>query len=388
MTTERLHFEDARGTEFEARVVDHAAFEGRPSVVLDRTGFYAEAGGQMADHGTLGGVPVVDVQIDGTGRVHHVLDGVPPAVGEAVRGVIDSVRRRVHRALHTGQHVLSRALLDEAQAETVSSRLGETACTIDVDRDGIPERELARAEDLANAVVDDALRVRAWFPSPDELAGLPLRRAPKVEGAIRIVAVGHFDYTPCGGTHCDDSAQIGAVRITGVERYKGGTRVTFVAGRRARQDHAAAAGVLRDLARLLTCGPQDLAGNVEKLRRDLQGARDALGVVRARLADREAQALLAGGGTRFVAAFPDADADFLRVVARRLAQVPSAIVALAATTPEGTRLLVTRGPGAPLDCGALVKAVAAATGGRGGGRPDSAEAQLPPHADWQAALTL
>jgi alanyl-tRNA synthetase len=388
MTTELLHYADPRGSEFEARVVEHATFKGRPSVVLDRTGFYAEAGGQMADRGTLGDVAVADVQIDDAGRVHHVLDGALPAVGDLVRGAIDAGRRRVHRALHTGQHVLSRALLDEAQAETVSSRLGETACTIDVDRDGIPERELARAEDLANAIADDDLRVRAWFPSPAELAGLPLRRAPKVDGAVRIVAVGDFDYTPCGGTHCDNSAQIGTIRITGIERYKGGTRVTFVAGRRARQDHVAAAGVLRDLSRLLTCGPQDLAGNVEKLRRDLQSARDALGVVRARLADREAQALLAAGGTRFVAAFPDADADFLRVVARRLAQVPSAVVALAATNPEGTRLLVTRGPGATLDCGALVKAVAQATGGRGGGRPDGAEANLPPNADWQAVLTI
>lgn len=387
MSTLRLHYEDALGSAFDATVVAHAEWRGRPSVVLDRTGFYAEAGGQMADRGTLAGLAVLDVQADDAGVVHHVVEGERPAPGTEVRGDIDGARRRVHRALHTGQHILSRALLDEAAAETVSARLGETACTIDVDRDGLPDGELARAEDLANSVVDDDLRVRSWFPEDEELQTLPLRRRPKVEENVRVVAVGAFDFTPCGGTHCDTSSQVGALRVTGVERYKGGTRVTFVAGRRARDEQAAMAAVLRDLGRMLTCGPQDLAAGIEKLRRELQAARNALGETRARLADLEADALLAGGGTRFVAAFANADADFLRVVARRLVQVPGALVALAAPGPEGTRLLVARGAGAAVDCGAVVKAVAGATGGRGGGRPESAEAMLPAGADWQAALT-
>ncbi len=83
-------------------------------------------------------------------------------------------------ALHTGQHMLSRALADVASAATVSSRLGETACTIDLDRESVDERRLAEAEDLVNAVVDDDVPVRAFFPVRAELAALPLRRAPKV----------------------------------------------------------------------------------------------------------------------------------------------------------------------------------------------------------------
>jgi len=116
-------------------------------------------------------------------------------------------------ALHTGQHMLSRALADVAKGETVSSRLGESACTIDLDLEAVDERLVAEAEALVNAVVDDDVPVRAWFPSAVELAALPLRRTPKVTEDIRVVAVGDFDFTPCGG----DNATTELFRILTLE---------------------------------------------------------------------------------------------------------------------------------------------------------------------------
>jgi alanyl-tRNA synthetase len=106
----------------------------------------------------------------------------------------------VHTALHTGQHILSKALLDTARAATVSARLGETACTIDVGVASVAERDMARAEDLANAVIDDDVAIRWFFPTEEELAAPALRRKPKVSENIRIVQIGEFDVTPCGGT--------------------------------------------------------------------------------------------------------------------------------------------------------------------------------------------
>src|SRR5262245_54193864 len=120
--TERLYFADPLLLSFEARVVAH----GSASIVLNRTAFYPESGGQMADRGRLAGAPVLDVQFDDHGVVHHRLDGPLPAVGASVTGEVDRDRRRVHMALHTGQHMLSRALEDVAGAATVSSRLGES----------------------------------------------------------------------------------------------------------------------------------------------------------------------------------------------------------------------------------------------------------------------
>lgn len=384
--TQRLYYDDAWRTRFQARVVAHAELHGRHSVVLDRTAFYPESGGQMADHGTLGEARVEEVVVDEADVVHHLVAGPLPEIGSEVEGVIDWQRRRLHMALHTGQHILSRALDDEAGAQTVSSRLGETNCTIDVNRPSVAETELDRVEALTNAVIDDALAIRAFFPSDAELAELPLRRAPKVAGAVRVVRIGEFDVTPCGGTHCSSSAEVGLLRITGVERYKGGTRISFAAGSRARRGLWGESEVLRGLGQGFTCAPTDVPAAVDKLRRQLTETRELLGQVRAELAERVATELGAErertGQPLSVAQLPAAPAEMLRAVAARLVARPDAVALLAGTGPEGTAVVVQRGADSDFQCGAFLKRAAALAGGRGGGRPERAEGRMPADVDW------
>jgi alanyl-tRNA synthetase len=342
----------------------------------------------MGDRGTLGGVAVVDVQIDEAGVVHHVLAGELPAVGAEIAGEIDRARRRVHMSLHTGQHMLSRALADLAAAETVSSRLGETECTIDVDRETIDESRLAASEELVNSIVEDDLLVRAFFPDEAELRALPLRRQPKVTDRVRVVDVGGFDVSPCGGTHCARTAQVGAIRVTGIERYKGKVRVTFAAGRRARAQWSEEARVLARLAQGFTCGPSDVPAAVEKLQRDLANARTALGHVQGRLAETVAATLLAeaaaAGRTEVVALVDGGDRDFVRAMAAKIAAREGMTALLATRTAEGLAVACVRGAGSTVDCGAFLKRAAAAAGGRGGGRPEAAEGRVPAEADWVA----
>jgi alanyl-tRNA synthetase len=387
--TSRLYYADSLLVAFEARVVAHAAYGGAPSVVLDRTAFYPESGGQMADRGELAGTRVTDVQVDDDGVVHHLLEGgALPAIGSGVAGLVDRARRRVHMALHTGQHMLSRALVDVAGAETVSSRLGETSCTIDLDRESLDERRVAEAEDLVNAIIDDDVAVRAFFPDPAELATIPLRRAPKVTENIRVVAVGDFDFTPCGGTHCTRSAQVGFVRVTGLERYKGKMRLAFSAGGRARGELWREAGALRDLGKTFTCGPLDVPAAVAKLGREIDDARDALGRVRGRLADAIGASLVADAAAsgRAVAVIDDAAPDLLRALATRVTAQPGAVALLAGRLADGLAVIVARGAASTFDCGAFLKRAAQQAGGRGGGRPERAEGRLPREADWPALV--
>jgi alanyl-tRNA synthetase len=389
--TDRLYYADPLLLDFSAEVLGHGAWNGAPSVILDRTAFYPESGGQMADRGTLGDLAVIDVQVDEAGVVHHVLEGCAlPSIGASLAGVVDRARRRIHMALHTGQHMLSRALADIADAATVSSRLGEQSCTIDVDRETLDERKVAEAEGLVNSVIDDDIVVRAFFPSPEELAALPLRRAPKVTENIRIVAVGDFDVSPCGGTHCTRSAQVGLVRVIGIERYKGKARVAFSAGRRAREELSGEAGVLRDLGRGFTCGPRDVPGAVDKLRRELTLAREALGRARSQIAEAAAAELEAAAREspdhRAIAVLDDASVELLRAIARRITAHPEATSFLAARVDGGVAAMVSRGSGSTFDCGAFLKRAAKAAGGRGGGRPEHAEGRFPEGTDWAAVV--
>src|SRR5664279_997867 len=167
--TRRLYHADSYLRRFDATVVAVTTYKDRPAIVLDETAFYPEAGGQLGDRGTLGGIAVTDTQETDDGTVVHLVEA-PLEVGARVTGELDWQRRRQHMAQHTAQHLLSGTLLDRAQAATASARLGESALTIDVQRDRVPEAELAAAEELANDLIDDDLAIRAWFPSQAELA--------------------------------------------------------------------------------------------------------------------------------------------------------------------------------------------------------------------------
>src|SRR5262245_35634284 len=141
--TRRLYHDDAYLRRFDAEVLAITAYKATPAVVLDQTAFYPEAGGQLGDRGQLGGASVLDTQEIDDGTIVHLISGEPPAVGARVTAELDWMRRRQHMAQHTAQHLLSGALLDRAQAATVSARLGESALTIDVSRDRIPDAEVA-----------------------------------------------------------------------------------------------------------------------------------------------------------------------------------------------------------------------------------------------------
>ena len=386
MATELLYHRDPLLLSFSSVIVAHGEVGGRASVVLDATAFYPEAGGQMADRGMLGGRAVVDVQVDDAGVVHHFVDGdaALPATGTSVHGTIDGRRRRQHMAQHTAQHLLSRALLDvNGKAETMSSRLGETGCTVDVDVSALSDKSLHDAEDIVNAIIDDDVVVTAFFPDADRLARLPLRRKPKVDENIRVVVVGDLDApldaSPCGGTHVTRTSQIGLVRVTGVEKYKGMTRVTFQAGPRARREAFARAALLEELGRSMSAGADEVPTHVEKLRAQLKQALAEKATLSARVGALLGEVVAARHPQGVAVEVIDgADVDLLRAVAARATALSPAlcVVCVGRDDSGGGNVVVTRGNASSTDAGALLKKLAAAHGGKGGGKPDSAQGRL------------
>jgi alanyl-tRNA synthetase len=370
--THRLYHDDSYQRRFDGSVVAHVTVKDQPALVLDRTAFYPEAGGQLGDRGTLGGLEVHDTQELEDGRIAHVMTGELPAIDTQIIGELDWARRRQHMAQHTAQHLLSGTLLDRARAATASARLGETTLTIDVTRDRIPDPELAAAEDLANDLIDDDLAIRAWFPDPAELAAMKLRRDPKVSADVRVVAIGDFDFSPCGGTHCARTSQLGSLRIIGSERYKGMTRVSFTAARRTRAELFSRDQVLRGLATLFSCGPAEVPAAIDKLRRVADTAAATLTAVRSQLASAIVQAF--PGTDTVIAAIP-ADPELLRSVAAKLTSAGRDAI-LTTTEDTSPTVVVFRATGSALDCGALWKRIAHAAGGRGGGRAERAEGRL------------
>ncbi len=381
IATQRLDQEDALRFEFESKVTAHASLQGRPSLILSASAFYPESGGQMADMGSLqcatGGLRVIDVQIE-NGLLHHIVEGALPPIGERITGQIDAVRRRTHMALHSGQHMLSAALAMHANAETVSSRLGESGCTLDVDRDGLTARTLDACESLVNKVIDEDRPVRAFFPSADELAAMQLRRTPKNEGPIRVVVIAGFDITPCGGTHVLHTSQIGMLRVEGFERYKGGTRIHFSAGPRARRTLFQHDSILRDLARRLETAPTSLPEALTRLQGASQELRTELGkqasIVATLLAD---QIRVGQPGQVRIHVLREGGKELARLVADQLSKDANTLNVVMVSLGETAHVVIARGPQSVHDCKALFAELAKRTGGKGGGRPERAEGTAP-----------
>jgi alanyl-tRNA synthetase len=393
MATTLLYHRDPLLLSFTATVMGHGIHGGRASVILDETAFYPEAGGQMADRGVLAGRAILDVQVDDDLVVHHVLEGDAPlpAPGTRVDGVIDGHRRRQHMAQHTAQHMLSQALLSgDGKAETVSARLGESGCTIDLDVPALSERSLREAEAVVNGLIDDDVTVTAFFPDEAQLSALPLRRRPKVSENIRVVVVGAldapFDVSPCGGTHVVRTSQIGMVRITGVEKYKGMTRVHFQAGARARREASDRALLLEQLARSVSSVPEEVPAALEKLRVALKASQAETSAMATRmgtllgeaLARRATESVAAGVAPIAVEIVDGADMGLLRAVAARAVALSPAlcVVVVAREADGGGAVIVSRGAQSTTDAGALLKQLVAAHGGKGGGKADSAQGRL------------
>ncbi len=371
--TQRLYYSDSYTRQFAARVIEQLTVDGQPAVVLDQTFFYPASGGQPADRGTIGGVPVLDVIVRESDKaVLHVLER-PAAEGEAACE-LDWARRFDHMQQHTGQHILSQAFLRAANAATISFHLGGDSVTIDLDVEPtrLPPAVLERAEDIANRAVTGNLPVRAWFPAADELAKLPLRKTPDVDGPLRVVAIGDFDFNACGGTHVAATGEVGLIKIIKTEKQKKVTRIEFRCGARALTDYSRKNALLNQLAADFSCGVPEVPQAVSKLRDEAQAARKDLRAAREAVMDHEAQALLdsapAVDGRRVIRqAYPQRDMAELRGLAARLAAA-AGTVALLGAAGEKAQLVFARADDVPLDMKAMLLPVLAALGsGRGGG---------------------
>jgi alanyl-tRNA synthetase len=372
--TERLYYNDPYLGDFDAEIVEQTTHEGKAAVVLDRTAFYPTSGGQPFDVGTLSDAKVLDVVDTDDGRILHVVDRAP--AGPRVRGSIDWTRRFDHMQQHTGQHVLSAAFDRLLSARTESFHLGADYSTIDLARE-LSAAEIARGEEEANRIVWEDRPVSIRFAGPDEIAALPLRKEPKRDGILRLIDVHDFDLSACGGTHVARTGAIGIIAVAATERFRGGSRVTFLCGGRALTGYRALRDAVGGSVRALSVLPAELPAAIERLQGDARELRKQIKDFQSKLAIQEADALADGavvsGDVRIVAASLSGwDAGGLKVVAARIVERPRHVAVLV-SEPAPSALVVARAGGLSHDAGALLRQLVERHGGKGGGRPELAQ---------------
>jgi alanyl-tRNA synthetase len=373
--TQRIYYTDPSCASFEAVVTRAFTHEGRPAVVLDRTAFYPTSGGQPFDTGTLGGVRVVDVIDADDGSIAHVLDAALNE-GLPVRGEIDWTRRFDHMQQHTGQHVLSAAFDHLFGNPTVSFHMGAGVATLDLASEATQDA-IEAAERDANRVVWEDRPVSIRFVPAEEAAALKLRKEPLRGGTLRLIDVADYDLSACGGTHVARTGAIGMIAVSAWERFRGGTRATFVCGSRALRMFQTYRDAVGGSIRTLSVSPAELPGAIDRIQAESKDLRRMLRTTQGALATHEAARLTVDApivnGVRLIVRVLDGwDAAGLKAIAVAATAADRVAVALFSTAPPVVAV-VARARDVRLDAQSILKNLVSEYGGRGGGKPDLAQ---------------
>lgn len=383
MAEQRPYYTDSYTTTFEAELIEQTSYEETPAVVLNHSYFYPASGGQPHDTGTLNGIPVTNVVIrESDQAVLHVLaDDVDLAAAfssAAVQGVVNWARRFDHMQHHTGQHILSQAFIQVADAETIGFHLSGDSVTIDLDKAQIAPELVDAAEDLANQIVIENRPVTVLYPTEEEVKALLLRKVPDVVGKLRVVDIGGFDVTACGGTHVAWTGEIGLIKVLRIERRADTVRVEFRCGTRALHDYRAKHAIASQLSAELTTGVEHLPDIVAKMRDENRAQSRELRVLKKTVFDYEAEALWqnadrAHGYALITQIVEDRDVKEARQLIQNLIAREKTIV-LCGLPGDKALLITARSDDLPHDMvPVLMDGLAVLGVDRGGGRPTFAQ---------------
>lgn len=345
-------------------------------VELADTIFYPEGGGQPADGGTVGGVPVVDVQ-KGPQGIRHYLQGEPPS--GAVTLELDWQRRFDHMQQHTGQHLLSAVAEDRFGWRTTAFHLGAELCDVELDVPSLSPQQLAELEAQVAEEIRKARPVKVYFLEPPEVAALPKLRSRGLpeghKGKVRLVEIEGVDLATCGGTHLKSTSEIETLALLATEPMRGGTRVYFVAGARLRHrlhTHEARSAQLR---RILGAADHELPTVAQAKLAELADLGRQLRRVQEELTCLLGEKLAADSQTVTVFHREDADLPFLQRMARAFLEGKPHGVLLATGGREGQGYFVVAA-NRP-DLRQLGELVACELEGRGGGSGSMYQGKAP-----------
>lgn len=365
--TEKLYFENAYLKEFSARVIGREIREGQQLVILDRTAFYPESGGQPHDLGSLNGVKVIRVEEE-DGVIFHFLDG--ELAKDEVQGQIDWPRRFDHMQQHTGQHILSEAFYQLVKGETLSFHLGQEESSVEIGLESIKDETLFQVEQLANEMVFSDLEIKTYFLPEEKIPEIPLRKPPKKTGLIRIVEVNGFDYSACGGTHCKRSGQVGLIKIIRQEKIRGHIRFSFICGFRALTGFEHRRQWLQAAARLLTGEEKEVPAGVSRTLAELRNLKKKQKKMEESLAIFEAKEMLAGNQSKIISGlFQDKSQDEIKFLALQLVHRAEVVAVLAGLTADSFQLVIAAADSLKTDVRQVVPVLQAEIKLKGGGSP-------------------
>lgn len=367
--TERLYENDAYCREFTATVLSCDIENGFYNIILDKTAFFPEGGGQAPDGGTLSGFPVLDVQIS-DGKIVHKING-KIAAGEAVCGKIDWKTRFRRMQNHSGEHILSGTVHSLFGYNNVGFHMSKNEMTVDFD--GVLKAEdIARVEEITNSVIYRNLPIDISYPTPDEAEVIQYRSKLDIVENLRLVTVGNVDCCACCAPHVARTGEVGVVKVVEFTPNKGGTRLTVKAGYDAFADYSMLNRQSKSLMKTLSVSRELVSDAAEKQLELINSLRYENSELRKKFAWSELSPIRYDACT--VAFAKNLTYDELRHCANKLSEEGDNLCLLFSTDDEKNYIYIISSKNA--DIHPAVKALNDAFDGKGGGKPNYAQGKI------------
>lgn len=288
--TEKLFYENQYEKSFTAEIINIVEKTNEFHIVLDKTLFYPEGGGQPSDIGTIESIPVLSVY-ENDGIIYHITEKKPIKIHK-LKCSINWAHRFDFMQQHLGQHILSACLLEKFNATTIGAHLGSTSCTLDVDK-LLNVNQIEEALTYANDIIFDNIDVEVLYPTKSELKKLSIKKtSTKIGEQIRIVKISDLDINPCCGIHPKSTLEVQIIKVVKFEKHKTGTRIEFLCGKRGIQNSFINDKFASTVCSKLHCNSEDALLQIDKLAQDFSKLSAENRALKSNIADYEIKEMI------------------------------------------------------------------------------------------------
>jgi len=271
--TEKLYYNNCKDTEFEAKILEQKKENNEWLIVLDRTLFYPEGGGQPADKGYLNDIEVNNV-LKKSGIIYHYLSN--ELKSEFVRGKINWEHRFDYMQQHTGQHMVSAAFESIFKYGTVSVHMSSEYTSIELATNTVSETEIKQVEECVNSGILKNLPIKYIQTNDSDINKFQLRRPSKLKGEIRLVNIENYDCVACGGVHLENTRDVKLVKFFKSEKIRGNIRTYWKIGNRAYQDYDKKTKLINRLRNVFNSDENNIENKIEQLNIEISNVKSQM----------------------------------------------------------------------------------------------------------------
>lgn len=303
--TDLLYNYDAYLSEFSAEVISCVQCSGGYEIILDKTAFFPEGGGQKSDTGMIGDSFVSDVQFVNGTPVHFCDKSVEK--GSTVSCKINEKLRFKRMQLHSGEHIVSGILHKKCGVDNVGFHMDPDCAVIDFNAE-IDDETLSEAEFEANEVIWQNRKITAFFPPENELDRYDYRSKLDLTENVRLVEIDGVDLCACCAPHVGRTGEVGIIKFISTVRHRGGIRIVIKAGSDAFSDYVSKHAVSCSVAEKLSLKPYEIADGVDKLYENLNSEHAAFSAFKMNVAENDRNNLeFINGCSVFITSVYDSD---------------------------------------------------------------------------------